>query len=60
MAKEKKIEPIEEQVVEEIEETEKVDDTERFIINQLVAINRMSNKARARRLAARVLSNRKG
>lgn len=60
MAKEKKIEPIEEQVVEEIEETEKVDDTEQFIINQLVAINRMSNKARARRLAARVLSNRKG
>lgn len=33
---------------------------EQVINNQLKAINRMSNKARARRLAARVLNNRKG
>lgn len=33
---------------------------EQHIANQLKAINRMSNKARARRLAKRLLNNRKG
>lgn len=58
MAKEKK--NIEEQVAQENVVEEQIDDVEKFINNQLVAINRISNKARARRLAARVLSNRKG
>lgn len=34
--------------------------TEKFIDNQLRAINRMKNKAKAKRVAARVLNNRKG
>lgn len=66
MAK-KKSEPIEEikakeVVVESVEETVKtqVDDTERFIFAQLQNINKMSDRAKAKRLAERVLRNRKG
>lgn len=62
MAKKKET-PLEEQAVTEVkavEEKAEVDIVEQFIDNRLKAINRMSNKARARRLAARVLNNRKG
>lgn len=55
-------EPIEEAVVEEpiIEEVPSKDNVEQFIDVQLKVINRMSNRAKAKRLADRVLSNRKG
>lgn len=65
----KKKQPIEEikvedTVVESVEATEekKAEDdfAERFIVAQLKAINEMPNRAKARRLAERVLSNRKG
>ena len=62
----KKKEPIEEIKVEEavmesVEETAVEDDfTERFITAQLQAINKMPDRAKAQRLAARVLRNRKG
>lgn len=65
----KKKEPIEEIKVEEAvkdsiaeEAVEERDDdfTDRFIAEQLKAINRNPNRAKARRLANRVLSNRKG
>lgn len=62
MAKKKETPITEEQAVEEITAAEptKEELVEQHISNQLKAINRMSNKARARRLAARVLNNRKG
>jgi hypothetical protein len=68
MAKAKKKEPIEEIKVEEAvvesvaeETTEAVDDsTEKFITAQLKSINKMSDRAKAKRLAKRVLRNRKG
>ena len=62
MAKKKK-EPIEEikvedAVVESVEKTaDKADD---FIVKQLIAINQMPNRAKAKRCAERVLRNRKG
>lgn len=64
MAK-KKAEPIEEIKVEDtvVESVEKeaVDDfADRFIATQLMAINRMPDRAKAERLAERVLRNRKG
>lgn len=64
MAK-KKTEPIEEIKAEEVmvesveKKEEQVDATEMFIAKQLVAINRMPNRAKAQRLAERVLRNRK-
>lgn len=64
MAK-KKAEPIEEikvdeTVVESVEESVVEDDfADRFIAIQLMAINKMPNRAKAKRLAERVLSNRR-
>lgn len=63
MAKAKKKEPIEEIKVEDTvvesveEETSKADD---FVAKQLMAINQMPNRAKAKRCAERVLRNRKG
>lgn len=48
-------EPKEEAVIEE-----KPDYTEIFIERQLKAINEMSDRAKAKRLAERILRNRKG
>lgn len=51
-----------EEIVEEI--AEKIDksdgELEKFVERKLKAINRMDNKAKAQRLAERVLRNRKG
>lgn len=67
MAKSKKmdevIEPIAEEVVEEVAADEPKDEItaeekERFIARKLMAINRMENPAKARRLADRVLRKR--
>lgn len=60
MAK-KKNEPIEEikvedTVVESVETAE--EQVEEFIARQLMAINKMPNRAKAKRLAERVLNNR--
>lgn len=57
----KKKEPIEEikvedAVVESVEEKASDD----FVAKQLMAINKMPDRAKARRLAERILSNRKG
>ena len=66
MAKKKKpIEEIkaEEVMVESVEETKVVqepDFVDKFIMTQLFVINRNSDRAKAQRLAQRVLSNRKG
>ena len=66
MAKAKKKEPIEEikveeAVVESVEEKEVEEDfAEKFIAKQLMAINKMNDRAKAKRLAERVLRNRKG
>ena len=62
MAVDEPIEEVEEIVVEEpvIEEAPANDPLESFIDVQLKVINRMSDRAKARRLADRVLSNRKG
>lgn len=67
MAKKKKKEPIEEikveeAVIESVEEEKKADDdfVDEFIAKQLMAINMMPNRAKAQRLAERVLRNRKG
>lgn len=49
---------IEEQIVEEV--IVESDPTEEFIDRTLKVINSMSNKAKAKRLAERVLANRKG
>lgn len=62
-AKKKKEEPIEEIKVEEavMESVEEKDAfVERFIARQLMVINQMPNRAKAQRLAERVLRNRKG
>lgn len=58
MSKKKEIEQneVEEIVVEEVKES----DEEIFIRNKLKAINKMSNAAKAERLAKRILKNRKG
>ena len=61
----KKEEPIEEikveenTVVESVEEN-KASEADEFVTRQLMAINRMPNRAKAKRLAERVLRNRKG
>lgn len=54
---EEKIEQIEEKV--EVQEV-KADSTEEFIARKLKVINMMDDKAKAKRLAERVLANRKG
>lgn len=62
MAKKKKpIEEIkaEEVMVESVEEETKPSDVDTFVARQLVAINQLSDRAKAQRLAERVLS-RKG
>lgn len=64
MAKKKK-EPIEEikveenAVIESVEEN-KVSEADEFVARQLMAINALPNRAKAKRLAERVLRNRKG
>jgi len=60
----KKEEPIEEikvedAVVESVEKDE-ASDAKEFIARQLMAINKLPNRAKAKRLAERVLRNRKG
>lgn len=65
MAKKKKVEPIEEikakeVMVESVEQKSDADFKEEFIREQLMAINRIADRAKARRLAERVLRNRKG
>ena len=62
-AKKKKEEPIEEIKAEEVvvNSVEKSQaDVETFIMRQLMAINKMPDRAKAQRLAERVLRNRKG
>lgn len=59
----KKEEPIEEikvedAVVESVED--KASDIDEFVTRQLMAINTLPNRAKAKRLAERVLRNRKG
>lgn len=55
---EEEVAPIEEKAVEEVEV--KVEpSTDQFIFTQLKVINRMTNQAKAKRLAERVLRNRK-
>lgn len=65
----KKKQPIEEIKVEdtviesvETKEEQKAEDdfAERFIVAQLKAINNIPDRAKAKRLAERILSNRKG
>lgn len=60
----KKEEPIEEIKVEEntvVESVEdKASDVDEFVTRQLMAINTLPNRAKAKRLAERVLRNRKG
>lgn len=51
-------EVIEEEVIEE-EPVEEPVDTEKFIYTQLTMINKLNNPAKARRLADRVLRNKK-
>ena len=64
MAKKKKVEPIEEikaeeVVVKSVEKETKPSDVDVFVARQLMAINQLSDRAKAQRLAERVLS-RKG
>lgn len=64
MAKKKKVEPIEEikaeeVVVKSVEKEVEPDFTDEFINVQLMAINRLPDRAKAKRLAERVLSNRR-
>lgn len=64
MAKKKK-EPIEEikvtedAVVESVENEAVVSDTDDFVEKQLMAINQLSNRAKARRLAEKILSRKR-
>ena len=63
MAKKKKVEPIEEVkakevMVESVEEV-KPDFADEFVTVQLMAINRLPDRAKAKRLAERVLRNRR-
>ena len=62
MAKEKKPTEVTEEKVEAVEEEKKDKgvDVEAFIARKLTAINQMEDEAKARNLASRVLSNRKG
>lgn len=62
MAKEKKPTEAAEEKVEIVEEEKKDKgvDVEAFIARKLTAINQMEDEAKARNLASRVLSNRKG
>lgn len=58
------LETIEEEVIEEVVEEEEVIeekpvDTDKFIYTQLTMINKLNNPAKARRLADRVLRNKK-
>lgn len=60
-AKEKAVEEV--KVTEAVAETEKdskPSETDRFIARRLMVINKMSDKAKAKRLADRILMNRKG
>jgi len=57
--KEQPIEEIKEEVIESVEEAEK-DFAEEFVMKQLMAINENPDRAKAKRLAERVLMNRKG
>lgn len=64
MAKKKKVEPIEEikakeVVVTSVEKKTEQSDVDKFVTAQLMAINRLPDRAKARRLAERVLSNRR-
>lgn len=64
MAKTKKNEPIEEikvkeAVVESVAKEEKQDFTDEFVCEQLKVINRITDRAKAKRLADRLLMNRK-
>ena len=59
MAKKKKDEPIAAVKEEEVVTSPKEDDVDVFIREQLKVINNMSDKAKARRLAARVLRNKR-
>lgn len=63
MAKKKK-EPIEtikveDAVVESVENEAVVSDTDDFVEKQLMAINQLSNRAKARRLAEKILSRKR-
>lgn len=62
------LETLEEEVIEEVVEEEEVIeespveepvDTDKFIYTQLTMINKLNNPAKARRLADRVLRNKK-
>lgn len=54
-------ESVKEEVLEKAVEEKKDDSVERFICRKLMAINNMPDRAKARRLAERVLmNNRKG
>lgn len=54
--------PKKKEIAEEVvaEQVEVRDETEAFIDRALMAINQMTNKAKAKRSAERVLANRKG
>lgn len=57
MATKKKEEMIEEVIVAE---EPKIDPVEEFIARKLKAVNEMEDRAKARKLAERILANRKG
>lgn len=63
MAKKKKVEPIEEVKAKEVmvESVEKAEPNfvDEFVTAQLMAINKMPDRAKAKRLAERILSNRR-
>ena len=46
--------------IEEVEEKAVVNDIDQFLYTQLKMINKMNNPAKARRLAERVLRNKRG
>ena len=64
MAKKKKVEPIEEVkakevMVESVEKKAEPNFVDEFVTAQLMAINRIPDRAKAKRLAERILSNRR-
>ena len=59
MAKKKQVADEPQVIEEEVIATSKEDDVDVFIREQLKVINNMSDKAKARRLAARVLRNKR-
>ena len=59
MAKKSKVADEPKVIEEEVLAPSKEDDVDVFIREQLKVINNMSNKAKARRLAARVLRNKR-